>query len=93
MGLRFRRSIRLAPGLRLNVGTKSLSVSAGTRGISYTVGSTGHRATVGLPGTGLYWTHFWHHSNIRPGLRPYLIVTGLVLLVTLALGVVMLLSH
>jgi hypothetical protein len=94
MGLRFRRSIRIAPGLRLNVGMKSVSVSAGAHGISYTVGSAGQRASVGLPGTGLYWTHVWRNGILRPsGFRPYLIVTGFVVLIALAIGVSMLLSH
>jgi hypothetical protein len=56
MGLRFRRSWGVLPGVRLNLGLKSGSVSFGTRGLHYTVGTRGQRVTVGLPGTGLYWT-------------------------------------
>jgi hypothetical protein len=57
MGLRFRRSIRIAPGIRMNFGLKSLSISAGVRGLKYTTGTRGRRITVGLPGSGLYWTN------------------------------------
>lgn len=53
MGFRFRRSIKIAPGIRLNVGKKGLSVSAGVRGASFTVGSRGTYSNVGIPGTGL----------------------------------------
>lgn len=53
MALRFRRSIRLAPGLRLNFGKRGVSLSAGVRGVSVTFGGRGTYANVGLPGTGL----------------------------------------
>jgi hypothetical protein len=56
MGLRFRRSWGVLPGVRLNLGLKSGSVSFGTRGLHYTVGTKGQHVTVGLPGTGLHWT-------------------------------------
>lgn len=55
-GFRFRRSIGLLPGLRMNFGTKGISLSAGPRGAKVTVGPTGTRVTAGLPGTGLSMT-------------------------------------
>src|SRR5262249_8125880 len=65
MGLRFRRSWSVIPGIRLNLGLKSGSVSFGMRGLHYTVGTKGSRVTVGLPGTGLFWT-----KKISSGFRP-----------------------
>ena len=56
MGLRFRRSIRLLPGVRWNFGLKSTSISIGGRGLHYTVGTKGARIGAGLPGTGLSWS-------------------------------------
>src|SRR5262245_15815427 len=53
MALRFRRRIRLLPGVNLNIGTRGLSVSAGMPGASVTVGPRGVYGNVGLPGTGL----------------------------------------
>ncbi len=53
MGYRFRRSIRIAPGLRVNFGKRGVSLSAGVRGASITVGSRGTYTNVGIPGTGL----------------------------------------
>jgi hypothetical protein len=53
MGFRFRRSLRIAPGLRLNVGKRGASISVGPRGAKLTVGPQGTRVTAGLPGTGL----------------------------------------
>lgn len=56
MGFRFRRSLKIAPGLRLNFSKSGISTSIGGPGATYNVGSRGTRTTVGLPGTGLFWT-------------------------------------
>lgn len=58
MGLRFRRSMTLIPGVRLNFGKTGMSVSTGVRGFRQTYNlNTGKRTTtVGLPGTGIYYT-------------------------------------
>ena len=54
MGIRFRKSFKVAPGVRLNVGKKSSSVSFGGKGFSTSVSTTGRRTnTVGIPGTGI----------------------------------------
>src|ERR1700676_2409335 len=57
MGFRFRRSIRIFPGIRLNIGNCGVSTSIGVRGAHVTVGRSGTRTTVGLPGSGLSYTH------------------------------------
>ena len=57
MSVRFRRSMKIGPGVRMTFGKKSGSVSLGGRGYRYTVSTTGRRTTsLGLPGTGLGWT-------------------------------------
>lgn len=57
MGLRFRRSIKIAPGVRLNLNKKSASVTFGSKGLKHTVSTTGKsHTTVGVPGTGLSYT-------------------------------------
>lgn len=54
--LRFRRSISLGGGVRLNFNKSSLGISAGTRGIRYSVNTSGQSTrSIGLPGTGLYY--------------------------------------
>jgi len=53
VSFRFRRRIRIAPGLHLNVGKRGVSVSAGVRGASITAGRRGVYRNVGIPGTGL----------------------------------------
>lgn len=54
MGFRFRRSIKIAPGLRVNVGKSGdVSLSAGVRGASVNFGSRGIYTNIGIPGSGL----------------------------------------
>ena len=54
MGLRFRKSISLGNGLKLNIGTKSASISAGTKGVRKTISTTGRETTTfSIPGTGI----------------------------------------
>jgi hypothetical protein len=53
MGFRFRRSIKILPGIRLNFGKRRISTSIGVRGAHVTFGKSGTRTTVGLPGSGL----------------------------------------
>ena len=57
MGLRYRKSIKIAPGVRLNVNKKSVGVTVGGKGLHYTVNSKGQTTkTVGIPGTGLSYS-------------------------------------
>lgn len=67
--VRFRRSFRLLPGVRINLGKRSTSVSIGGRGAHVTLGGPqGTRTTVGLPGTGLSYTevHKPHQDEEAP---------------------------
>ena len=53
MALRFRRSFRVAPGLRVNFSRSGASLSLGPRGASTTFGSRGTFFNAGIPGRGL----------------------------------------
>lgn len=51
---RFRRSVKIAPGVRLNVNKRSVGMSFGPRGARYSINSNGRRTrSVGIPGTGI----------------------------------------
>lgn len=57
MGVRFRKSIKIAPGVKINVGKKSVGLSVGGKGAGMTFNSrTGTRARVSVPGTGLSYS-------------------------------------
>ncbi|MCD8512479.1 MAG: DUF4236 domain-containing protein [Nitrincola sp.] len=53
MAYRFRQTLRIAPGIRLNIGKRGVSLSTGVRGASVTLGNNGVWGNVGLPGTGM----------------------------------------
>lgn len=56
MSLRFRKSFKIAPGVKLNLNKKSTSVTFGGKGFHHTISSSGRKTTsVGIPGTGLYY--------------------------------------
>lgn len=57
MGFRFRKSIKIAPGLKINFNKKSVGATLGTKGAHYTINSSGRRtSSVGIPGTGISYT-------------------------------------
>ena len=59
MGLNFRKSFKIAPGVRINVGKKGVSsVSVGPRGAKVNIGKKGTRTTVSAPGTGLSYSKY-----------------------------------
>lgn len=70
MALRVRKSFKVCPGVRLNVGKKSMGISFGTRGLRYSINSTGRRTkTVGIPGTGISYTSSSSTNNKREQLQ------------------------
>jgi hypothetical protein len=67
MSFRFRRSVRLLPGVRLNFSKSGVSASFGIRGASVTVGKSGTHLNLGIPGTGLsYRTRLDGPANRSP---------------------------
>lgn len=66
MDFRFRKSIKIAPGVRLNVGKKSMGVSVGGKGARLSTNTrTGTRVTVSAPGTGLSYSQKVGGSSAR----------------------------
>ena len=56
MGLRFRQSFELFPGVRLNLSGSGITASFGVDGATVNVGANGARATLGIPGSGVSYT-------------------------------------
>ncbi len=54
MPFRFRRTMKIAPGVRLNLTKTGVSARVGPRGLGLTVGTSGTTASAGIPGTGLH---------------------------------------
>lgn len=77
MGWRFRRSFRIAPGIRLNMGKSGFtSVSLGGRGVTLNLGKRGTTSTVSLPGTGLSYRHKHQPPGVPAGPLSGRIIAG-----------------
>lgn len=51
--MRFRKSIKVAPGVRLNLSKSGVSTTIGGRGLSVNTGRKGTYLNTSIPGTGL----------------------------------------
>lgn len=64
MGFRFRKSIKLFPGFKINLTHKGISsASIGKPGTSLNIGKKGTRTSVGIPGTGLSYSKHHPYKN------------------------------
>ena len=64
MGFIFRKSIKLAPGVKLNFSKNGMSsVSFGGKGGRVSVGSKRTTTTVGIPGTGIRYQTSKSHTH------------------------------
>ncbi|WP_113913579.1 DUF4236 domain-containing protein [Roseovarius dicentrarchi] len=63
--MRFRKSVKIMPGVRVNLSKSGISTSIGGRGATVNVGKRGLRSTLSVPGTGLSWssTSGWAESQ------------------------------
>src|SRR5262249_40877003 len=90
MAFRYRNSIRLGKGLRINLSKSGASLSFGRPGATVNLSERGIRSTVGLPGTGISYSETtpWRRSPISRRFRNASLVialaaVGLALLVAL----------
>ncbi|MGI6347614.1 MAG: DUF4236 domain-containing protein [Patescibacteria group bacterium] len=63
MGIRFRKGVSLAKGVRLNIGKGTLGLSAGIKGARVGVGSRGVYTSAGVPGSGLYSVNYLNKKS------------------------------
>ena len=83
MGWRYRRSVTIAPGARLNITKSGInSVSFGGRGASLNMGQNGTQGTIGLPGSGLSYSR---RTSSDSSLLPGIAIAGLFILVIAAI--------
>jgi hypothetical protein len=54
MGWRFRKRVKVAPGINLNFSKNGTSVTIGGKGASVNIGKKGVYGNIGIPGTGIY---------------------------------------
>lgn len=53
MALRIRKSIKIAPGVKINLSKSGISTSLGVKGATVNLSKRGTRVTTGIPGTGI----------------------------------------
>lgn len=71
MGLRFRKSFKVAPGVRVNIGKKSAGVSIGGKSGGVSINSkTGAHGRVSIPGTGISYYEKIGGGNKRKSSSP-----------------------
>lgn len=74
MGLRFRKTIKICKGVKVNVSKSGLSYTIGMPGMSINTGKRGTFANLGLPGTGIsYRSRIGggrKKAPARPGVQP-----------------------
>ncbi|QNF13901.1 DUF4236 domain-containing protein [Aeromonas jandaei] len=56
MALKFRKRIKIAPGVNLNLSKGGISASVGKPGATVNIGKKGVKTTVGIPGSGISWS-------------------------------------
>ncbi len=54
MGVRFRKSVKILPGVRINLTKSGISTTIGPRGASVNISKRGTYLNTGIPGTGLH---------------------------------------
>lgn len=71
MSLRFRKSIKIAPNVKLNLTQNGISsVSVGKNGARVNISDKGTRSTLGLNGTGVSYTH--KKSSVKQSLSTHI---------------------
>jgi hypothetical protein len=64
MGFKFRKSIKILPGVKVNITNKGInSASIGKQGASINIGKKGVRTSVGIPGSGLSYSKHHPYTN------------------------------
>jgi hypothetical protein len=73
----FRKSVKVAPGVRLNVGRKSLGASFGGKGLRYSINSKRKpRISASIPKTGLNFSADLGNSTKRKGRNSHIVTSG-----------------
>lgn len=71
MGIRFRRSINIGGGLKLNLNKKSVGLSFGVKGAHASINTKGQKTTsVGIPGSGISYVSRSKSKTIKNDLIP-----------------------
>lgn len=65
MALRIRKSIKIAPGVRINLSKSGISTSLGVKGATVNLSKRGTRVTTGIPGTGISSSTLYKSKRVQ----------------------------
>lgn len=65
MPLRFRKTLRILPGVRLNFSKSGASVSVGKKGATVNIRPDRQKVTVGVPGSGLSYSEDFKAGELK----------------------------
>jgi hypothetical protein len=74
MGFRFRRSLSIFPGFKINLSKSGVSATLGVPGANVNLNKDGLRGTVGVPGSGLSYqtSRVGYDEALKPPTEPTL---------------------
>lgn len=66
MGLRYRKSVNILPGIKLNFSKSGISTTIGKKGMGANFSDKGVRTTVGILGTGISYSSTSSKRRVKP---------------------------
>lgn len=66
MSFRFRKRVKVLPGVWLNLGKSGISTSVGTKGVTVNLKGDAVRTTLSAPGTGISYSSTARPSGDKP---------------------------
>ncbi|WP_283743024.1 DUF4236 domain-containing protein [Sideroxydans sp. CL21] len=88
MGLRFRRRIKILPGVWFNLSKSGISTSIGGKGLTVNLKGGKTKTTVGIPGSGLSYSETTTTSHADPTPARRIVPAWVWLLIVVVVAVV-----
>ena len=92
MGFKFRKRIKIAPGININLSKSGISTSIGKPGATINIGKKGVKATVGVPGSGFSYSQNLSKSSSQGQVSSLKNTGSLFTKILVGLGIIFMLS-
>ncbi|WP_063669698.1 DUF4236 domain-containing protein [Aliivibrio fischeri] len=92
MGFKFRKRIKIAPGININISKSGVSTSIGKPGATINIGKKGVKATVGVPGSGFSYSQNLSKSSSQEQVSSPKNTGSLLTKILVGLGIIFMLS-
>ncbi len=92
MGFKFRKRIKIAPGININLSKSGISTSIGKPGATINIGKKGVKATVGVPGSGFSYSQNLSKSSSQEQVSSPKNTGSLFTKILVGLGIIFMLS-